>query len=156
MDERKHTESDFSFGMIAENDGYGYIENEGKVIYSVDRNKIIELEDILVKGNILQEKLFLFENLIELESRCSPPDTGDWLLDYMAESNYCDLEEGNMRALYEETTKYYDPKLESDEKIINISFIGFWSVSMSQGYEDLYPEIDYIEYTGAGKVVGNK
>jgi len=169
-----HTDNNEIYSSAGHGDGYAFLENEARAIYSVDRNKTLKyFDETKVKENgYLDETLLVFRGLRVLQSECSPPQyNGNWLEEYIDSISY----EENMLAIYNHVradynellfnsqvvpycqdgwTKHIGPKKEfwHDEKIIDFSFIACFQVHTSQGYEDLYPEIDCIEFLGEGKV----
>lgn len=162
-------------------EGFAFISNESISIYSVDRNKVIELEDIKIsKDGYLEEDLVILRSVMGIEFEMDNEDYSQ--TNWITNGDYAEMlgDEANMKSFYEILIKNYQFELEKsqkfnthqprfcqsghgmhigplksswhDDKIFNMSFIGLFSVHTSQGYEDLYPEIDYIEFLGEGKV----
>jgi hypothetical protein len=164
------------FGFVeSESGGFSFINNEAKadVIYSIERKKNITLEDIKVdEKNFLLEELLIIQSFTGVEPECSGDSLSgtNWMDDY-AEMMF---DEANMEEIYEITKKNYDysnergqkfhegwrrnPEIgpiknwDSDDKMFLCSFIALWETHSSQGYEDLYPELDRIEFLGQGRV----
>jgi len=125
----------------------------GGRIYSVTRDKMIqEGEQEVDAAGKLTETLFVVTRLVEVRE-CAGVDQQPWLREYMSQVGFEDLEESNMAALYEVAVSLLPEKLDGYE-IIPVSFLGDWTIHMSRGgFEDLYPEIDMIEFAGRYEAV---
>lgn len=122
--------------------GYNY--------YSVTRDKIVADGDEFVDNDgVLDETLFMVTDIKEIES--FGHDNWPWLVDYMACTGYEDLEEGNMKVLYQ-TAMSLIPR-DCKELVTHVSFIGLWEVETTYLSEEGYTEIDQINYVGPGKVI---
>jgi len=120
----------------------------GGRIYSVTRDKMIEEgEEAVDAEGRLTEILFVIRHMTEIRT-CAGRDDHPWLVDYMANVGYEDLEEGNMLALYEVAVSLLSGE-EAKRFVSLASFVGDWIIHTSQGYQDDYPEIDEIEFAGA-------
>jgi hypothetical protein len=155
--------------------GFGFIDNEARagIIYSVEQKKNITLEDIKVnEKGLLSEEILIIQSFTGIEPECSGDSLSNtnWMDDY-AEMMF---EEANMEGVYEIVKRNYDysnqrgqkfhedwrrnPAIgpvknwDSDDKMFFCSFAALWGTKYSQGYEDLYPELDYIEFLGEGRV----
>lgn len=127
------------------NDDMGaYIENEalGERIYSVTRNKMVCLAESsfnrepLVKlddEHRLDETLFVVTQITEICPR-GGWNRHEWLADYMAEGSWEDLNEGNMKALYDIAMKHIgqdglnDP-FTREHFHVGASFVVDWTIS---------------------------
>jgi len=161
--------------------GYDFIDNESQIIYSPRLDKNIKLEEIKVsKDGFLEEELLILNSVTGISPECDnhKHSVSNW----MDEGDYIDMlgDEANMMAFYEIAKNNYKFELEQSQgfhnygsrycqggwskdigpiksswhesKIFNCSFIGLFYPHTSQGFEDLYPELDYIEFLGEGRV----
>lgn len=154
--------TEFYLGDIS--DGFAFIDNESLSIYSIEKNKVITIDEIKVgSDNYLEEDLLIIRRNIGIDPECdfydfsstNFLDDGDWN-DFL-------FDDANMQCIYEIVKKNYDFQMEQalknnklnwikDNFIFNCSFIALWQEHTSQGFEDLYPEIDCIEFCGEGYV----
>ena len=154
-------------------DGVEWLEAEAKVIYSVDREKVIKIEDVKVENGRLAERLFCLCDVHEVTA-IGGLTGGHWFRDYLSEGCYDLIEESNMAALYAvannhlqgeiDDAKKTDPYDDSaavrvpdadvirEQRLFTQSFLGLWSVSTSRGYFDEAPEINDITFRGEGGV----
>ena len=150
--------SDFLLNMDGA-DGFDFLANECVALYSVERNKIVEHEDILVdKDGILKETILGFCHLMELTPQVLI-DSGPWLWDYIKNGSYADLEEHNMAAIYAHASDLIDARLKEGKPARNnlfsfsVSFVALWSIHMDRGNWEEPAEIDHIEFHSPGEVV---
>ena len=138
-------------------DGFAWLESEAKVIYSVDRHRVIGLDDIVIDADKrLAETLFCYCSMVELQGRIGP-DGLPWLEDFLSCGSYLDLNADNMRAMYEVAKD--QPKqvvhVEKPDLLVLVDFLGGWEVSGSSSYDEGY-QIDAVDFAGPMWVVSNE
>lgn len=149
--------------------GFSFIDNESKAIYSLTRDKIITLEEIKFdENNYLIETLVIPRSIQGISFDCDFHDfsSTNWLDDgdnfdmLFCQENMVEIAKIVMNHYDHEFKRAnYNPsrhKYWLESKIFNCSFIALWDTHSSQGYEDLYPELDFIEFLGEGYVELNK
>lgn len=160
-----------------EDDGISWLENEADVIYSVDRKKVIKVEDVKVENGLLAERLFCLCHIGDVSARGGfTAGNRNWFPELLSECGFAYIEEGNMEALYEvanghfqcevDNAKASDPfpdlsatPAKSDDsavigkrRLFEQTFIGLWSIETSQGFEDIAPDVDDVVFRGEGRV----
>ena len=161
--------SEFDFWDESQSGGFAFIDNESEAIYSLTRQKIITLEEIQVdERNYLSETLVIIQSIrgIEPESNSLNSPTCNWICD----GDYYDMlfDGANFEGkdgIAGIVKRNYDYELDQankgpkehehwlESKIFQYSFIALWATHVSHFYEDSYPELDYIEFLGEGKVI---
>lgn len=135
--------------------GIDWLENEPAVIYSVDRDQIIKIgEEKVDSSKVLAETLFCLCDIKGLQESFGD-GASSWFRDFLHETGWDLICEQDMRAMYDVacSLRPADQPFHAASPITNISFLGLWSISTSQGYEDIAPEIDEVTFAGEGKVV---
>jgi hypothetical protein len=154
-------------------DGVEWLEAEAKVIYSVDRDKVIKIKDVKVENGRLAERLFCLCGVHEV-SAIGGLTSRHWFGEFLGDGGYDLVEENNMAALYEVANDHFQGEIENakstdpfpeegsrtltdadvirEQRLFDQSFLGLWEVSTSQGYYDIAPEIDDISFEGEGRV----
>ena len=169
------TDAPISGLILDETDGFAWLENEAKVIYSVDRKKVIKIEDVKVDCGLLAERLFCLCRVSEVGASGGVGEfSRGWFSDFLSEDDFAFIEECNMEALYAVANGHFqgeiddakkgnpfavadgepvpDSNIIGEHRLFDQTFLGFWSVSSSQGYYDIAPEIDDISFEGEGRI----
>lgn len=157
-------------GACLNDDMGAFIENDalGERIYSVTRDEMIRLAESNVycepiiqidSKDKLTETLFIITSMTEIRPRGGWGDH-EWLVDYMAEVDWQDLNESNMKALYDIAMKYIGTEGLNDpftQKHFHVgaSFIVDWTIGSSTDYWAGYSEIDLIDVEGETKIVSS-
>lgn len=148
------TESDITTDVV------GIIENEalGERVYSVTRDKMVRLsESDIYREPVIQvdsegklaETLFIVMQMTEISPRAGW-ENYEWMVDYMANAGWEDLNEGNMKALYDIAMEHigqaglHDPYTLKHFHV-GASFIVDWTINSSTDYWTGYSEIDAID-----------
>lgn len=122
----------------------------GGLYYSVTRDKIVGDGDELTdnEGKLI-ETLFMVTSIQEVDERSG--HQWPWLVDHIANSGYNDLEEGNMKALYEAALSLV--AVDEESSIIHVSFLGGWETETTYLREEGYYEISEVNFVGRLKAV---
>lgn len=117
----------------------------GAFYYSVTRDQIIADGDELTgPDGEAAETLFFITDIREVSPMSD--DQYPWMVDYLANAGYEDLEAGNMKAMYE-IAKSLVVK-DKDDPIQLVSFLGGWEVHSHYDDYEGYNEIDGLEFVG--------
>lgn len=161
--------SELEFWDQSQSGGFAFIDNESKAIYSLTRQKIVTLEEIQVDDkNRLSETLIIARSIEGIEADCDFHNSS--CINWLADGEYYDMlfdganfegEDGIagiVKRNYDYELAQANKNLERykhwlEDKIFQCSFIALWTTHTSQGYEDLYPELDCIEFLGEGTVI---
>lgn len=160
-----------------ETDGIAWLESEADVIYSVDRKKVIKVEDVKVENGVLVERLFCLCHIGEVSASGGlTAGNRNWFSELLSESGFAYIEEGNMEALYEVANGHFQCEVDSAKasdpfpdlsaphdksdglavigkrRLFEQTFLGLWSIETSQVFEDIAPEIDDVVFAGEGRV----
>lgn len=140
------------------------LESDCRRVYSVDRNKIIDLNDTDEpkrdeKGN-LTETLFGLCSISETREMVSPFHS-EFLNTWFNEGGY-DLDAGRMQELYEIARRLFEVVSSSDPKrgdpkrgytFINVCFLALFAVETSRDWETGIEDVDDVYFHSEAKVV---
>ncbi len=137
--------------------GLSFIEENAKVIYSVDRDKILKrLDEIQISPDgQLKETLCLFEEGMDIGETVFSSDGKyrNWLYKEFKDTGFDDLEEANMLGIYGDAEFFINKFGKKDSKFDIVSFNCFWQPIYSVDWESGVEELDYFEYMGKAKVI---
>jgi hypothetical protein len=118
--------------------------------YSVTRNKMVaDGEEFVDNEGAADETLFFIASIVEVSNIRN--NEWPWLVDHIANAGYEDLEEGNMKAIYEVAQSLLDK--DDRDLIQHCSFLGGWEVESHYLREEGYSEIDAVNFVGRLKAV---
>ena len=141
---------------ISFDNDFGSVLNQAQVFYSVERNKILKAGEFDVDSeDKLRETILCFVSMTELVPYVTNRG-GPWLADFMAEGSHDAIDAANMAAIYDDIVDMFTAGSGSwrvDNPVIEVGFIGLWSIESSTEWETGHAEIDAINYAGAGSAV---